>query len=140
MDRLARADRSLYELLGVLGRSGAVEPAELEHIGATAQAASSALHAVAVDLVALETAGSGSPGVAKQLEGSIGTARRHLEAGVDQFEELVSAAAKLTSAPAGSWSIGRLERQRTELSAASDRLDGWAAAWGEIGEIDRRFR
>ncbi|QCQ93790.1 phage shock envelope stress response protein PspM [Rhodococcus sp. SGAir0479] len=139
MERLARAESSLHQLLGVLGRSAVVDAGELDHTGETGRAASAALRAVAADVVAMESAGRGTAAAAAHLERSITAAAGQLDVGVEQYEGLVTAAAKLT-APAQSSSYSLLGRQRDELLSASDRLEGWAEAIGEIEEIERRYR
>lgn len=60
MARLASNEQSLSHLLGVLARSEAVVTEDLDEIGDAARAASSALEAVAVDVVALESAARGA--------------------------------------------------------------------------------
>ncbi|MCL2533362.1 MAG: hypothetical protein FWE39_04265 [Nocardiaceae bacterium] len=139
LERLARAEGSLQQLVGVLGRSAVVDVAELDRTGETARSASEALRAVAADVVAMESAGRATSAAASHLERSIGAAVGQLDVGVTQYEGLVTAAAKMT-APAQSSSYTWLERQREELLSASDRLEGWAEALGEVDEIDRRFR
>ncbi|MBH0120659.1 hypothetical protein I0Q12_14515, partial [Rhodococcus sp. CX] len=129
MARLASNERSLAHLLGVLARSQAVVAEDLDEIGEAARAASSALEAVAVDVVALESAARGSA-----------AAGHRLETGVDQFEELVAAAARLAGAPEGSRPMAVLEQQRAELISASDRLEGWAQSWQDVDRIQQRFR
>ncbi|WFR71489.1 hypothetical protein P9209_21565 [Prescottella defluvii] len=44
------------------------------------------------------------------------------------------------TAPAQSSSYTLLGQQRQDLLSASDRLEGWAVALGEVDEIDRRYR
>ncbi|QBJ98868.1 hypothetical protein ERC79_21240 [Rhodococcus sp. ABRD24] len=139
MERLARAENSLYQLLGVLGRSASVDADELDHTGETARSAAATLRAVAADIVAMENAGRSSAAAAEHLGQSVRAAADQLGVGVDQFEDLVTAAAKMT-APAQTSSYVALDRQRQDLLSASDLLEGWAAALGELDEIDRRFR
>lgn len=139
MERLARAEHGLDQLLGVLRRSAVVPVEELDRTGDTARSASAALRAVAGDVVAMESAGRGTAAAAAHLERSIQAAVGQLDVGVAQYEGLVTAAAKLT-APAQSSSHPLLTGQRDELLSASDRLEGWAEAIGEVDEIDRRFR
>lgn len=139
MERLAQAENSLNQLLGVLGRSTIVDVEEVDRTGETARSASAALRAVAADVVAMESAGRGTAAAAAHLERSIHAAVGQLDVGVAQYEGLVTAAAKLTT-PAQSSSYTLLAQQRDELLSASDRLEGWAEAIGEVDEIDRRFR
>lgn len=139
MERLAAAESSLNQILGVLGRSSVVDVDELDHAGETARAASAALRSVASDVVAMENAGRGTAAAAPHLEHAVRNAEQQLADGVVQYEGLVAAAARMT-APAQSSSYTMLDRQREELLSASDRLEGWADALGEVDEIDRRFR
>ncbi|WP_430335580.1 phage shock envelope stress response protein PspM [Rhodococcus sp. ACT016] len=139
MERLARAEGSLQQLLGVLGKSAVVDVEELDHTGETARSASEALRSVAADVVAMESAGRSTAAAAAHLEQSIRSAAGQLDVGVAQYEGLVTAAAKMT-APAQSASYTVLGQQREELLSASERLEGWAEALGEVDEIDRRFR
>ncbi|WP_441346811.1 phage shock envelope stress response protein PspM [Rhodococcus sp. W8901] len=139
MERLASAESGLHQLLGVLSRSAIVDAEEIDHTGETARSASSALRAVAADVVAMESAGRGTAAAAAHLQQSVRAAGEQLDIGVAQYEGLVTAAAKMT-APAQSPSYTLLDRQREELLSASDRLEGWAEALGEVDEIDRRFR
>ncbi|MGV9747167.1 phage shock envelope stress response protein PspM [Rhodococcus zopfii] len=140
MARLASNEQSLAQLLGVLARSQAVVAEDLDEIGEAAQAASSALEAVAVDVVALESAASGSAAAGAQLGPALAAAGRRLETGVDQFEELVAAAARFAGAPEGSRPMAVLEQQRAELISASDRLEGWAQSWQDVDRIQQRYR
>lgn len=139
MERLARAETSLNQLLGVLGKSAVVDVDELDHTGETARAASAALRSVASDVVAMEDAGRGTAVAAPHLEHAVRNAEQQLDVGVAQYEGLVAAAARMT-APVQSTSYSLLDQQREELLSASDRLEGWADALGEVDEIERRFR
>ncbi|WP_107985382.1 phage shock envelope stress response protein PspM [Rhodococcus sp. OK519] len=139
MERLARAETSLNQILGVLGRSAVVDVDELDHTGETAREASSTLRAVAADVVAMENAGRGTAAAAPHLQHAVRGAGQQLDVGVAEYEGLVTAAARMTG-PAQSSSYSLLDQQRQELLSASDRLEGWADALGEVDEIDRRFR
>ncbi|MDH6679919.1 hypothetical protein M2284_004144 [Rhodococcus sp. LBL1] len=139
MERLASAENSLQQLMGVLTRSEVVDVEELDRTGETARAASAALRTVASDVVAMESAGRGTAAAATHLEQSIRVAVQQIDVGVAQYEGLVTAAAKMT-APAQSSSYTLLGQQRQDLLSASDRLEGWALALGEVDEIDRRYR
>ncbi|MFC7450068.1 phage shock envelope stress response protein PspM [Rhodococcus daqingensis] len=135
--RLVGAQTSLHELLGVLTRSAVVAGEDIEEIGETAESAAEALHAVADDVVAMERAGSNASGL--QLGDTIDATAARLSAGVAQYEELLASVARMT-APAAADSLGALERQRSEMLAASDRLEGLAGALEEIAAIRRRHR
>ncbi len=140
MERLAADEDSLARLLGVLVRSNSVAADDLAEIEDAARAASSALDAVVEDVVALEAAARGSAAAKAHLSGAISDAGGRLEAGVDQFEELVAAAARLAATAEGNRSLTMLDRQRAELIATSDKLESWAQSWREVAQIQQRFR
>ncbi|NLV77966.1 MAG: hypothetical protein GXY65_01225 [Rhodococcus sp.] len=140
MERLARSERSLTGLLGVITRSGTVAVDDLDEIGRTAVSAAEALGAVADDVVALESAAQGSIAARAELESAITAAGRRLDVGAEQFDALVSAAAKLAAPPEGTGSIAALDRQRADLISTSDRLEGWAQSWREVSQIQQRYR
>ncbi|AQA24756.1 hypothetical protein BTZ20_2439 [Rhodococcus sp. MTM3W5.2] len=135
--RLLGAQTGLQELLGVLTRSAVVAEEDIEQIGDTAASAAEALFAVADDVIAMERAGSTTAGL--QLGGAIEATAARLSAGVEQYEELLASVAKMT-VPATADSLGALERQRSEMLSASDRLEGLAGALEEIEAIRRRHR
>ena len=140
MARLASDEQSLAQLLSVLARSRTVAADDLEEIAAAAREASDALEAVAVDVVALESAARDSAAAGAHLGAAVAAAGQRLDTGVDQFEELVAAAARLAAAPDGTRSMALLDRQRAELISASDRLESWAQSWREIQQIEGRYR
>ncbi|MEE2031065.1 hypothetical protein Q8814_02860 [Rhodococcus sp. CC-R104] len=140
MERLARNEQSLARLLTVIARSGTVAPDDLDEIGEAARAACTALEGVVQDVVALESAAYGSVAAGAQLGPAIAAAGERLESGVDQFEELVAAAAKLAAAPEGNRSLALLEQHRAELITTSDRLESWAQSWREVARIEERYQ
>ena len=140
MARLASDEQSLAQLLTVLARSRTVAADDLEEIASAARDAAGALEAVAVDVVALEAAARDSAAAQAHLGPAVAAAGKRLDTGVDQFEELVAAAARLAAAPDGTRSMDLLDRQRAELISASDRLEGWAQSWREIQQIESRYR
>ena len=63
-----------------------------------------------------------------------------LNAGVRQYNEMVTAAAQLVSAAnTGSMSSSPMSQQRylDELAGATDRLMGWAQAFDELDQLRR---
>jgi hypothetical protein len=139
MTRLAGAEQSLFELLGILARSETIGADDVEEmIGVTSDAARG-LEGVAVDIAALERAGAASAVTREHLRGGIASAAAELATGVDQYEQLVAAAARMTG-PAGSVSATVVESHRRELLSATDRLQGWAEALTEIDAIRARHR
>ncbi|MCK0092149.1 hypothetical protein HCA61_13950 [Rhodococcus sp. HNM0563] len=140
MQRLSSNEQGLERLLAVVSKSGAVAGDDLEEIGEAARSASSALDSVVEDIVALESAARASEAAGVHLGPAITAAGQRLDSGVDQYEQLVSAAAKLAAAPEGTRSMAFLDRQRTELIDASERLESWAQSWREIEQIQERHR
>lgn len=136
MSRLAGAQQSLYELSGILMRSEFVDPAELAETDDVATAAARALVAMADDIVAMERAAGANARAGAHLTATIAGSAAELDSGVDQFEELVAAAARLTApSPAHT---GAAAGRTAELVAATDRLEGWASALAELSEIRSR--
>ncbi|WP_338892722.1 phage shock envelope stress response protein PspM [Rhodococcus sovatensis] len=136
MSRLAGAQLSLYELAGILMRSEFVDPAEVAETAEVAGSAAHALTDMAADVVAMERAAEGSARAAGHLATTIAAAAVELDNGVDQYEELVAAAARLTS-PNGLPSSAVAGR-KAELISATDRLEGWASALAELAAIRSR--
>lgn len=136
MNRLAGAQRSLYELTGVLQRSESIASEDILETTEVAYAAAAALTDMATDIVAMERAAESNPRAGLHLTSSISGAAGELDAGVDQYEELVEAAARLTSPT--SMPSSAVATRRAELSSATDRLQGWAFALEELAEIRRR--
>lgn len=136
MSRLVGAQQSLYELSGVLMRSEFVDSAELAETGDVAAAAARALTEMATDIVAMERAADANARAGAHLAATIASSAAELGTGVDQYEELVAAAARLTT-PTGIPSSA-LEGRRAELVSATDRLEGWATALAELAEIRGR--
>lgn len=133
MNRLAGAQLSMYELSGILMRSESIDHAELSETTEVAAAAARALTDMANDIVAMERAASGSARAAGHLSATISTAAAELDNGVDQYEELVAAAARLTGP--GALPTSTVAGRRAELISATDRLEGWASALAELAVI-----
>ena len=139
MARLAGAEKSLFELLGILARSETIGTAEVEETIGVASEAVHGLEGVAVDIAALERAGAASVATREHLRSGIDSAAADLAAGVDQYEQLVAAAARMAG-PAGFSSTTIVDNHRRELESATDRLQGWAEALTEIDRIRARHR
>ncbi|WP_245154240.1 hypothetical protein [Rhodococcus sp. 1R11] len=139
MSRLAGAEQSLFELLGILARSGTIAAEDVEEMIGVASDAVRGLDGVAVDIAALERAGAASASTRTHLRPGIEAAASDLAAGVNQYEDLVAAAARMTG-PAGSTSKNVVDSHRRELLSATDRLQGWADALTELDEIRSRHR
>ncbi|WP_052068009.1 phage shock envelope stress response protein PspM [Rhodococcoides fascians] len=134
--RLVGAQNSLYELVGILTRSEFVDSAEVSDITDVADAAARTLRDMAADISSLERAAEGSARAASHLSPTIATAAVELDKGVDQFEDLVAAAARLTSP--GGLPGSAVELRKAELLSATDRLEGWASALAELAAIRGR--
>ncbi|MDI9895063.1 hypothetical protein QM797_10025 [Rhodococcus sp. IEGM 1381] len=139
MARLAGAEKSLFELLGILARSETIGTDEVEDTIGAATDAAQGLQGVAVDIAALERAGAASLATREHLRTGIDSAAADLAAGVDQYEQLVAAAARMTG-PAAFTSTTVVDVHRRELESATDRLQGWAEALTEIDRIRARHR
>lgn len=136
MQRLGGAQRSLYELSGILSRSDSVLSSDLTETMDVAAAAAAALTSMATDVVSMERAAASNSRAGTHLEPAIRGAADELESGVDQYEELVAAAARLT-VPA-QLPANAVDLRRAELTSATDRLEGWATALVELAEIRSR--
>lgn len=136
MSRLAGAQRSLYELSGILMRSEFVDSAEVVETNDVANAAARALKDMAADVVAMERAADANSRAGVHLAETIAAATNELTSGVDQYEELVAAAARLTS-PHG-MPTSAVAGRKAELTSATDRLEGWASALAELAAIRSR--
>ncbi|CCQ16751.1 putative integral membrane protein [Rhodococcus sp. AW25M09] len=139
MTRLAGAEQGFFELLGILARSETIGSEEVEEMIGVASDAARGLEGVAVDIAALERAGAASVVTRDHVRSGITSAAADLAAGVEQYEQLVAAAARMTG-PAGFASTTVAESHRRELASATDRLQGWAEALAEIDEIRARHR
>ncbi|MBA8960605.1 phage shock envelope stress response protein PspM [Rhodococcus opacus] len=139
MERLVHSERALHGILGVLSRSGTISGEDIEDTHATARSAAAALQAVALDITSMEDAAQGSRAAAAPLHRAITSAAAQLDDGVDQFEELVAAAAEV-AVPGTTSAVGELAYERAELVSATEKLAGLAAALGEIDDIVRRYR
>lgn len=139
MARLAGAEQGLFELLGILARSETIGTDDVEEMIGVASDAARGLEGVAVDIAALERAGAASAVTREHLLGGIASAAADLETGVEQYEQLVAAAGRMTG-PAGFGSTTVVDSHRRELLSATDRLQGWAEALTEIDRIRARHR
>ena len=97
--------------------------------------------ATAAEVVSMERAAAAAPQARAHLAPTINAFTAQLGAGVRQYNEMVTAAAQLVSSAngsgAGSPLMAQSPRYRSELSAATDRMLGWAQAFDELGELRR---
>ena len=136
MVRLASSERSLREVLVIIDRSAPVPAEDIAETVETAESAAAALHALSKDIIALERAAKRAGAAAPELEHSVGLALAELAAGVQEYEKLLRAAARLTS-PASAARLSATESATWELRLAADRLDGWAEALTELADNSR---
>lgn len=140
MTSLASSERGLFSLLGVLQRGQLLPDDELQEMTAAASQTATTMAATAREVVSLERAASASPQSGAHLTLTIRAFVAQLDAGAKQYQEMVTAAARLVSAAnSGSMSSSPMDamRHRHELAGATDRLTGWAQAFDELGHLRR---
>jgi len=136
MAALASSERGLFSLLGVLQRGRMLPAEDLKDIAAAAGQTASTMAATAGEVVAMERAGSSSPRSRAHLAETIAAYTAQLHHGARQYDEMVTAAAQLvSSANAGPHPAPGARRYREELVDATDRLQGWAQAYSELGQL-----
>jgi len=94
--------------------------------------------ATAAEVVSMENAVKATPQSRAYLAPTIAAFTTQLDRGSRQYTEMVSAAAQLVSAAnSGSLSSSPMSqrRHREQLNAATDRLNGWAQAFDELGRL-----
>lgn len=128
-------------MLGVLQRGRLLPEQELGEIAAAAEQTSLTMAATAQEVVAMERAASASPRSRAHLAPTIASFAGQLAHGARQYDEMVTAAAQLVSSVNSgpvSHSPMAQQRYRDELVHATDRLQGWALAYSDLGELGRR--
>jgi hypothetical protein len=135
---MVSAERGLLSLLGVMERGRMLPSEELRDVRAAADRTVATRTATANEIVSMEKAATAAPRSRAHLAPTIDAFTTQLDSGVRQFDEMVEAAAKLVSAAnSGSMSSSPMsaQRYRYELGSATDRLAGWAQAFGELGHL-----
>ncbi|MCV7251280.1 hypothetical protein HZU40_16635 [Mycolicibacterium fluoranthenivorans] len=132
MAALASSERGLLSLLGVLSRSRLLPDGELREISMVAAQTASTMSATAAEVVAMERAAAVSPQSRTHLAPTIDAFTVQLHAGARQYGDMVTAAAQLVSAVNAPTTAARY---RDELTGATDRLQGWAQAYHELGQL-----
>lgn len=138
MAALASAERGMFSLLGVMQRGRMLPDEELREVTLAANQTATTMAATATDLVSMERAASASPQSRAHLTPTIRAFTAQLQTGVRQYNEMVTAAAQLVSAAnSGTMSSSPMsaQRYRHELGTATDRLNGWAQAFDELGHL-----
>jgi hypothetical protein len=138
MAALTSAERGMFSLLGVMQRGRMLPDDELREVTLAANQTAATMAATATDLVSMERAAGASPQSRAHLTPTIRAFSAQLETGVRQYNEMVTAAAQLVSAAnSGTMSSSPMsaQRYRHELGTATDRLNGWAQAFDELGHL-----
>lgn len=146
MFALGASERGFFSLLGVMERGNMLPGDEIRDLTAAARQTASAMSATAAEVVSMERAANVSPDSRSYLYlvPTINAFTTQLNAGVRQYNEMVTAAAHLVSSanggpPTGTgavWPVSQ-HRYRDELVGATDRLLGWAQAFDELGGLPR---
>ncbi|MCV7218944.1 hypothetical protein H7J51_27160 [Mycobacterium crocinum] len=140
MSALGASERGFHSLLGVMQRGNMLPPEEIRELVAAADRTAATMAATADEVVSMERAAIETPHSQSYLAPTINAFTAQLNTGVQQYNEMVTAAAQLVSAAnAGGMSSSPMSQQRyrNELSNATDRLMGWAQAFDELGQLRR---
>lgn len=141
---LGAAERSMFQLAGVLERGELLPLDEIRELTAAADSAAATMSANAADIVSMEKAMASSPSSRASLEPTVRAFAEQLNRGVAQYNDMVSAAAQLVAASAhgeaGGSSSSSLSRRRyrDELGSATDRLLGWAYGFTELSKVGQQ--
>lgn len=116
MDRLAKGEATLAELLVQIGRGGCVPAESVEHTRKTGADAALVLRRVAAQLHAVERARDHAPPLERgPLADAVRALRRQLDEGVDGYGSLVAAAGRVLAASS-------LGSPNQELTDATDQI------------------
>jgi hypothetical protein len=138
MAALAASERGLYSLLGVMDRGRMLPKDEFRELTVAADQSAATMAATANEVMSMERAMRSAPQSRAHLAPTIAAFTAQLEHGARQYNELVTAAAQLVSAAnSGQMSSSPISQQRyrDEVSNATDRLQGWAQAFEELGHL-----
>ena len=129
MERLARSESSLAELLDQLSTTSApVPPLTVEQTRSTAAETASALRALASRIESVERARASAPAAERPaLDSAIAGLREQLEDGVEEYGALVAAAGRTVAA-----TDSGVPEAKDALTDATDRLAGLASALREL--------
>jgi hypothetical protein len=140
MAALVAAERGLYSLLGVIERGRMLPAEELHELREAANHSAATMAATANEVVSMERAMSSAPQARAHLAPTVAAFTTQMDQGVRQYHEMVTAAAQLVAAANSgpmSSSPFSARRHRDELVNATDRLNGWAQAFDELGRLRR---
>ncbi|MFI9510221.1 hypothetical protein [Nocardia sp. NPDC052566] len=136
--RLVRAERALHGLGTQIARSHRLPEDELVDMLETAQSGAAALHALATDVIAMEQAlgalGRADSPAAVALSENTRLALTRLDAGVAEYEQVVTAAGSVLAVPENIVLRHNFDVIVADLRHAADRLDGWAQALTEVAD------
>lgn len=137
MYALGASERGFFSLLGVLQRGSMLPEEEIRDLNAAATKTSAAMAATAAEVVSMERVAHDSASARSYLAPTINAFTAQLSAGVRQYNEMVTAAAHLVSSVNGGGVVASRQRYRAELVDATDRLNGWAQAFDELGGLPK---
>jgi hypothetical protein len=140
MAALAASERGLFSLISVMERGRLLPAGELRELIAVANQTAATMAATADEVMSMERVVNSAPQSRAHLAPTISAFSTQLDHGVRQYNEMVTAAAQLVSAAnAGPMSTSPMSQQRyrDELVSATDRLNGWAQAFDELGRLRR---
>ena len=114
-------------------------PAEIRDLTTAANQTSAAMAATAAEVVSMERIAHHCAQSRSYLAPTINAFTAQLNAGVRQYNEMVTAAAQLVSSANGEGArhaeTASHRNYRAELVGATDRLAGWAQAFDELGGL-----
>lgn len=140
MSALSGSERGLFSLLGVIERGRMLPADEVRELTVAANRTAATMAATAAEVVSMERAMSSAPQARPHLAPTVTSYVTQMDAGVRQYNDMLTAAAQLVSAAnkgtlSGSPMSG--QRYRDELTDATDRLLGWAQAFDELNQLRR---
>lgn len=139
MSALGASERGFFSLLGVMERGAMLPPAEIRDLTTAANQTSAAMAATAAEVVSMERIAHHCAQSRSYLAPTINAFTAQLNAGVRQYNEMVTAAAQLVSSANGEGArhaeTASHRNYRAELVGATDRLAGWAQAFDELGGL-----
>lgn len=145
MAALGASERGLVSLLGVMERGRMLPENELRELSAAAEHTVATMAATAHEVMSMERAIANAPQSRNHLVPTINAFTAQMDQGVRQYNEMVTAAAQLVAAFSQSGGAGPVagspmtqQRYRDDVVNATDRLQGWAHAFDELGELGRR--
>ncbi len=139
MSALGASERGLHSLLAVIERGRMLPTEETRELTAAAGRSAAAMAATASEVASMERAARENPSSRTYLAPTINALTAQLGSGVRQYNEMVTAAARLVSSVNAGAMPGptHQQRYRHELTDATEQLLGWAQAFEELGSAQR---